>query len=130
MKYVVDVVAALIWQDNKFMICQRPENKTRPLMWEFVGGKVEPGETKEAALVRDCREELGVIISVDSEFMQTEYEYPDMYVRLTVYNAKIVQGTPVLKEHSDLKWIEISEADCFMFCPADMPVLKKLKKED
>jgi len=130
MKYVVDVVAALIWQDNKFMICQRPENKTRPLMWEFVGGKVEPGETKEAALVRECREELGVIISVDSEFMQTEYEYPDMYVRLTVYNAKIVQGTPVLKEHSDLKWIEISEADCFMFCPADMPVLKKLKKED
>ena len=130
MKYVVDVVAALIWQDNKFMICQRPENKTRPLMWEFVGGKVEPGETKEAALVRECREELGVIISVDSEFMQTEYEYPDMYVRLTVYNAKMVQGTPVLKEHSDLKWIEISEAGGFMFCPADMPVLKKLKKED
>ena len=130
MKYVVDVVAALIWQNNKFMICQRPENKTRPLMWEFVGGKVEPGETKEAALIRECREELGVIISVDSEFMQTEYEYPDMHVRLTVYNAKIVQGTPVLKEHSDLKWIEISEADCFMFCPADMPVLKKLKKED
>lgn len=130
MKYVVDVVAALIWQDNKFMICQRPENKTRPLMWEFVGGKVEPGETKEAALVRECREELGVIISVDSEFMQTEYEYPDMYVRLTVYNAKIVQGTPVLKEHSDLKWIEISEADCYMFCPADVPVLKKLKKQD
>ncbi len=130
MEDVVDVVAALIWQDNKFMICQRPENKTRPLMWEFVGGKVEPGETKEEALIRECREELGVIISVDSEFMQTEYEYPDMYVRLTVYNAKIVQGTPVLKEHSDLKWIEISEADRFMFCAADMLVLKKLEKED
>ena len=130
MKQVVDVVAALIWQDHKFLICQRPATKTRPLLWEFVGGKVEPGETKEQALVRECQEELGVVISIDNEFIQTEYEYPDICVRLTVFNARISCGTPVMKEHNDLKWIDISESKQFSFCPADIPVINKLVQID
>ena len=66
---ITEVVAALIWQGDKFMICQRPAYKARGLLWEFVGGKVEPGETKEQALIRECREELAVILSVGDVFM-------------------------------------------------------------
>ena len=66
---MVEVVAALIWQGNKFMICQRPAHKARGLLWEFVGGKVEQGETKEQALIRECKEELDVILSVGRVFM-------------------------------------------------------------
>lgn len=58
---MTEVVAALIWDSNKFMICQRPAHKARGLLWEFIGGKVEPGETKEQALIRECREELNII---------------------------------------------------------------------
>ena len=61
---MVEVVAALIWDQNKFMICQRPANKARGLLWEFVGGKVEPGETKEQALIRECQEELAIKLDV------------------------------------------------------------------
>lgn len=61
---ITEVVAALIWDQNKFMICQRPAHKARGLLWEFVGGKVEPGESKEQALIRECREELAVTLRV------------------------------------------------------------------
>ena len=64
-----EVVAALIWNGDRFLICQRPRNKARGMQWEFVGGKVEPGETKEQALIRECQEELGVTVSVGTTFM-------------------------------------------------------------
>ena len=64
-KKVTEVVAALIWRRERFLICQRPAQKARALQWEFAGGKVEPGETKEQALIRECQEELGVTLSVD-----------------------------------------------------------------
>ena len=67
---MTEVVAALIWDKDKFMISQRPVHKARGLLWEFVGGKVEPGETKEDALIRECREELAVTLSVGDVFMQ------------------------------------------------------------
>lgn len=68
-KQMTEVVAALIWQGEKFMICQRPPHKARGLLWEFVGGKVEKGETPQEALVRECREELAVTVSVGEVFM-------------------------------------------------------------
>lgn len=71
-------IAALIWDSNKFMICQRPANKARGLLWEFVGGKVEPGETKEQALVRECQEELAITLDVGKAFMEVVHEYPDL----------------------------------------------------
>ena len=86
---MVEVVAALIWQGNKFMICQRPAHKARGLLWEFVGGKVEPGETKEQALIRECQEELAVTLSVEDVFMDVTHEYPDLTVQLTLFNATI-----------------------------------------
>ena len=93
-KKVTEVVAALIWKGDRFLICQRPAHKARGLLWEFVGGKVEPGETKEQALIRECREELAVTISVGEVFMEVDHDYPDLNVHLTLFNAEIRVGTP------------------------------------
>jgi 8-oxo-dGTP diphosphatase len=125
---VTEVVAALIWQDGKFMICQRPAHKARGLLWEFVGGKVEPGETKEEALIRECREELDITVSVGDIFTQVVHEYPDILIRLTLFHCTIAQGTPSLLEHHDLKWILPEEIPSFDFCPADKDILALIRK--
>ena len=123
---MVAVVAALIWQSDKFMICQRPSHKARGLLWEFVGGKVEPGETKEQALIRECQEELAVTLSVGNVFMDVVHEYPDMTVHLTLFNATITEGVPQKLEHNDIRWILPSEIANYKFCPADEEILKKI----
>ena len=123
---MTEVVAALIWQGDKFMICQRPANKARALLWEFVGGKVESGETKEQALIRECREELDVLLSVGDVFMDVVHEYPDLTVHLTLFNATIAEGEPQKIEHNDIQWITPSEIANYEFCPADEEILKKI----
>ena len=123
---ITEVVAALIWDGNKFMICQRPAHKARALLWEFVGGKVEPGETKEQALVRECQEELAVSLSVGDVFMDVIHEYPDITVHLTLFNSKIAEGIPQMLEHNDIKWITPAEIPNYDFCPADEEILKKI----
>ena len=126
---MTEVVAALIWKNNKFMICQRPVHKARGLLWEFVGGKVEPGETKEQALIRECQEELAVTLSVGDVFMDVTYEYPDLRVHLTLFNATIADGEPQKLEHNDIKWIMPSEIPNYDFCPADEEILERLLKQ-
>jgi 8-oxo-dGTP diphosphatase len=123
---ITEVVAALIWDDDKFMICQRPAHKARALLWEFVGGKVEPGETKEQALIRECQEELAVALSVGDVFMDVIHEYPDITVHLTLFNSKIAEGIPQMLEHNDIKWITPAEIPNYDFCPADEEILKKI----
>lgn len=123
---MTEVVAALLWDGDKFMICQRPAHKARGLLWEFVGGKVEPGETKEAALIRECREELGIIIAVKGVFMDVIHTYPDLTVHLTLFHGKITEGEPQLLEHHDLKWITPAEIPSYEFCPADREILQRL----
>ena len=125
-KPIVPVVAALIWDKDKFMICQRPAHKARGLLWEFVGGKVELGETKEQALIRECQEELAVTLSVGDVFMDVIHEYPELTVHLTLFNATIVEGEPQKLEHNDIKWITPSEIPNYDFCPADEEILKKI----
>lgn len=125
---MTEVVAALIWDKDKFMICQRPAHKARALMWEFVGGKVEPGETKEQALIRECQEELAITLSVDNVFMDVVHEYPDISVHLTLFNASITEGIPQLLEHNDIQWITSKEIPNYNFCPADEEILKKLQQ--
>ena len=125
---VTEVVAALIWDNDKFMICQRPAHKARGLLWEFVGGKVESGETKEQALIRECREELAVTLSVGDVFMNVVHEYPDLTVHLTLFNATIADGEPQMLEHNDIKWITPSEISNYNFCPADVEILKEITK--
>lgn len=121
---IKDVVAALIWNENRFMICQRPAHKARGLLWEFVGGKVEPGESMEDALIRECREELDITVQVGDIFTQALHEYPDIYIRLTLFHCTIAEGTPKLLEHNDLKWIMPSQIPNYDFCPADQDILK------
>ena len=124
---MVEVVAALIWDNDKFMICQRPVHKVRGLLWEFVGGKVESGETKEQALIRECQEELAVTLSVGDVFMDVVHEYPDLTVHLTLFNATITEGVPQKIEHNDIKWIAPHEITNYNFCPADKVILEKIQ---
>ena len=123
---MVEVVAALIWDNDKFMICQRPADKARALLWEFVGGKVEPGETKEQALIRECREELAIMLSVGEVFMDVIHEYPDITVHLTLFSATIADGIPQKLEHNDIQWITPKEIPNYEFCPADEEILKRI----
>jgi len=120
---MTDVVAALIWDENRFLICQRPAHKARGLLWEFVGGKVEPNETMEAALVRECQEELDITVSVGDIFTQVIHEYPDILIRLTLFHCRIIDGQLTMLEHNDLKWITPSQIPDFQFCPADKDIL-------
>lgn len=124
---MIEVVAALIWDGDRFLACQRPAHKTRGLLWEFVGGKVEPGETHQEALIRECREELCVTVSVGSVFMDVTHTYPDITVHLTLFNSTIVAGEPKLLEHNALAWVKPKEIDNMEFCPADVDILQKLK---
>lgn len=128
MKPVTQVVAALIWNGDRFLACQRPPQKARGRMWEFVGGKVEPGETRQQALIRECREELGVTVSVGEIFMELDHVYPDLTIHLTLFCASIVQGIPRLLEHMDLRWMTAEEIDHYTFCPADQQILEAIKK--
>ena len=123
---MVEVVAALIWKGDKFMICQRPAHKARGLLWELVGGKVEPGETKENAIIRECKEELNIVLSVGNAFTDVIHEYPDLTVHLTLFNATIAEGEPQKLEHNDIQWIAPSEISNYDFCPANKVILSKI----
>ena len=124
---MVEVAAALIWDKANFMFCQRPVHKARGLLWEFVGGKLEPRETKEQALIRECQEELAITLSVVDVFMDVVHEYPDINVHLTLFNATIAEGVPQKLEHNDIKWITPVEIPNYEFCPADEEILKQIK---
>ena len=125
---MTEVVAALIWDENRFLACQRPAHKARGLLWEFVGGKVEPGETREQALIRECQEELAVTVAVQDVFMEVDHVYSDLTVHLTLFNASIAEGIPQKIEHNDLRWITVEEIDQYPFCPADEEILRRLKE--
>lgn len=124
-----EVAAALIWEGERFLICQRPAHKARGLLWEFPGGKLEPGETAEAALIRECREELDVELSVGELYMERIHVYPDLTVRLMLFRAALKKGRPQLLEHAALRWITPQEIPAYNFCPADTEILEKLRRE-
>ena len=126
---MTEVVAALVRDTDRVLICQRPAHKARGMLWEFVGGKVEPGESREEALIRECREELAITISVGDIFTEVTHTYPDLTIHLTVFNAEITAGVPRKLEHNDLRWITADELDRYAFCPADQSIVEKLRKE-
>jgi 8-oxo-dGTP diphosphatase len=125
---MTEVVAALIWDKDRFLICRRPPEKARGNLWEFVGGKVEPGESNQQALIRECREELAVTLRVGELFMDVTHQYPDISIHLSLYHAEIAVGTPQLLEHTDSRWITAAEMGQFAFCPADQVFLEPLRK--
>lgn len=128
MEKITEVVAALLWEGERFLACQRPAHKARGLLWEFVGGKVEPGEGPEEALVRECREELGVTVRPGAALMTVEHRYPDLTVRLTLFHVELVEGRPRALEHNDLRWLLPEEVDLYPFCPVDQAILARIKE--
>ena len=127
---MIEVVAALIENsEGKLLICRRPEGKTRAHLWEFVGGKVESGESGRDALIRECREELGIGIETGEEAADIRYDYPDVSIHLVLIRARISEGKPVLREHEDMKWIGPGEESDYSFCPADAEILRKIRQK-
>jgi len=124
--YYREVVAALIWRNDRFLICRRPPHKSNALLWEFVGGKVELGESLQAALKRECREELAVEIGVGDVFCDVYHEYPDIKIHLTLFHAVLLEGEPMLLEHSEIKWITPKEVADYTFCPADDDIISRI----
>ena len=126
---MVDVVAALIRDGERFLICKRPAHKARALMWEFPGGKVEAGERPRDALIRECMEELDVTLDVGGLYMQVTHEYPDIQIRLSLYEAVIASGELCSKEHEALCWILPREIPDYEFCPADVDIIHRIHRE-
>lgn len=123
----IKVVAAVIKRNNKIFVTQRGYGEFKD-GWEFPGGKVEKGETKEEALIREIKEELDTVIKVDSYLDTIEYDYPDFHLSMDCFICSIVEGNLVLKEHEDSKWIKKEEIDTLNWLPADLVILDKVKE--
>lgn len=123
----IKVVAAVIKRNNKIFVTQRGYGEFKD-GWEFPGGKVEKGETKEEALIREIKEELDTVIKVDSYLDTIEYDYPDFHLSMDCFVCSIVEGHLVLKEHEDSKWIKKEEIDTLNWLPADLVILDKVKE--
>jgi len=128
---MLEVVAALIVHEDgkRFLLCQRPCHKARGGLWEFLGGKVEKGETKAEALIRECREEIGVTIEPLEEVVDVKHEYPDLTVHLTLIRAQIASGEITLNEHQDARWVTAQEISSFHLCPADAEMVELIREK-
>lgn len=126
---MIDVTAAIIRDGDKVLICQRPKGKSCELLWEFPGGKIEPGETDEHCLIRECQEELGIIIKVLSVSSEVTFNYPQRTVHINFYICEIVDGTLQKKEHNDIRWVSPDQFYKFDFCPADNQVISIIESE-
>ena len=124
---MMEVVAALIRDGERILLCRRPAGKAQGGKWEFPGGKIEPGETGEAALARECREELDVMLEVGAPLADVCQEYPGRLVHLTLYEARIAEGTPRRLEHSEIRWIEPRQLREYDLCPADARLIELLR---
>ena len=116
---MIDVTAAVIVRGGSVLLCQRPQGKHHAGLWEFPGGKTEPGETLEACVARECREELGIDLRVGRALACVTREG----LRITFMAARIVRGEPQLLEHSALAWVTPQEARAYALCPSDAQML-------
>ena len=123
----IHVVAAIIKADNKIFATQRGYGEFQG-MWEFPGGKIEANESKEAALIREIKEELDVDIQVDDWITRLEYDYPNFHLSMDCFFASIISGEMVLKEHMAAKWLGGDELDSVEWLPADITLIEQLKR--
>lgn len=127
MRKTVHVVAAIIRKDGKIFATQRGYGEFKD-SWEFPGGKVEEGETKEAALIREIREELDTEISIGEQVAHVEYDYPKFHLSMECFWAEVVSGNLVLKEHKAARWLSGKELDSVDWLPADLELIRRLKE--
>ena len=123
---ITAVVAALLRENDRFLVFQRPADKARGLLWEYAGGKCEPGESPQEALIRECREELGCEIAVGEKYMEVIHKYPDLTICLTLYHASVAKGEIRLLEHNAVCAADAEALRTLPFCPADQPIIEKI----
>lgn len=123
----IKVVAAIIQKENKILATKRGYGEFIN-MWEFPGGKIEPGETKEEALIREIKEELNIGINVDKFAIDIEYQYPNFYLFMSCFMCSIKEGSIELLEHNDGKWITKEELNTLNWLPADIDAVNYLKE--
>ena len=123
---MINVVAAIIKQDDLIYICKRSESMSLPNLWEFPGGKVELGESNEVALIREIKEELGCEIHNLVYLTENKHDYENFSINLICYTCELKSGTPVSNEHCEEKWVKVSELGSYDFAPADIPVLSHM----
>ena len=126
-KNIVDVVGAIIKDGDRYLVGQRAANKAQGGLWEFMGGKIEPGETPEQALARECREELALEIEDERIIDSVVHEYPEKTIRLTLISCSPKPGSiPKALEHQQIRWVTVSEMRGIPFAPADSELIDKL----
>ena len=124
----VQVVAAVIFQGDTIYATQRGYGPWRDY-WEFPGGKIEPGETPEQALVREIREELDVGVTVLAPLARVEYDYPDFHLSMQCFRCRIDEGEPTLKEHEAARWLSRKDLYSLRWLPADLEILPEIEKQ-
>ena len=128
-KHIIDVVGAIIKDGDRYLVGQRPANKAQGGMWEFMGGKIEPGETPEEALARECREELALEIENEHIIDSVVHEYPEKTIRLTLISCSPKSGSiPKALEHQQIRLVTLDEMDTLTFAPADRELIEKLSR--
>ena len=126
-KHIIDVVGAIIKDGDRYLVGQRPANKAQGGMWEFMGGKIEPGETPDQALVRECREELALEIEGGRIIDSVVHEYPEKTIRLILIECRPKEGSaPKALEHQQIRWVTPAEMAALDFAPADRELIDRI----
>ncbi|RTX72533.1 (deoxy)nucleoside triphosphate pyrophosphohydrolase [Mammaliicoccus sciuri] len=129
MKKQIEVVGAIIFNDDKVLCAQRNENMSLPLMWEFPGGKIEKGESEIEALKREISEEMLCDLEVGDKVTSTSYEYDFGIVNLHTYKCKLKEKMPTLTEHKSIQWLDVKDLETLEWAPADIPAVKTIVDE-
>lgn len=122
----IEVVAAVIHKDGAYFATQRGCGEFEG-MWEFPGGKIEPGESRESALKREIQEELGIDITIDKFLCTTDYDYPSFHLTMHCYLCRVELGMIELREHKSARWLTVDMLDSVEWLSADLEVVEKLK---
>ena len=128
MKKTIHVVAAIIYDNEKIFATQRGYGDYKD-WWEFPGGKIEPGETPEEAIVREIKEELDTSIAVERYLMTVEYDYPDFHLSMDCFYCSVESGRLTLLEHEAATWLPINDLRMVKWLPADLIIIERLEKE-
>lgn len=129
MKKQINVVGAVLVRDGLVLSARRGPTMSLPGMWEFPGGKVEPGESPQEALRRELEEELLCRVSVGNHVETTSHEYDFGVVTLTTFYASLVDGEPKLTEHSEIRWIPAADLNSVLWAPADVPAVTRIMQD-